>query len=142
MAIPDKPVHGRTAMIANMRPVLHHQGYVFCFTTDPAVFQMACADCLAFFREDEGFTLVLPVEVAPAHGFATDLPMARIVLEVYSALDGVGLTAAVATALADENIPCNMVSAYHHDHVFVPELQKHEALRILSALQAQATGEA
>ena len=46
--------------------------------------------------------------------------MARITLTGHSALDGVGLTAAVASALADAEIPCNMVAAFHHDHAFVP----------------------
>jgi hypothetical protein len=63
--------------------------------------------------------------------------MACLTLTVHSALDGVGLTAAVASALADEGIPCNMVAAFHHDHVFVPEERAEEALAILRAL-AQA----
>jgi hypothetical protein len=47
--------------------------------------------------------------------------MACLTLRVHSALDGVGLTAAVASALAEIGIPCNMVAAFHHDHAFVPE---------------------
>ena len=77
---------------------------------------------------------------AEKHGFDTTLPMSRITLEVFSALDGVGLTAAVATALADAGIPCNMLAAYHHDHVFVPKHLEEDAVRILRTLQDKAAG--
>lgn len=75
------------------------------------------------------------------HGFDQSMPMSRIVLEVFSALDGVGLTAGVATALADEEIPCNMIATYHHDNVFVPEHLARHALEILQSLQRSAAGE-
>ena len=57
--------------------------------------------------------------------------MACLTLTVHSALDGVGLTAAVATALAGAGIPANMIAGYHHDHVFVPEHQAEAALACL-----------
>jgi hypothetical protein len=57
-------------------------------------------------------------------------------LTVHSALDGVGLTAAVASALADAGIPCNMVAAFHHDHAFVPLDDAPRALAILQDLAA------
>ncbi|MEJ2457732.1 MAG: ACT domain-containing protein [Novosphingobium sp.] len=66
------------------------------------------------------------------------LPMARIVLEVHSALDGTGLTAAVSGGLAEAGIPCNMAAAYHHDHAFVPLGDAERALPILRRLQADA----
>jgi len=43
-----------------------------------------------------------------------------ITLMVHSALDSVGLTAAVTRQLADEGISCNVVAGYFHDHLFVP----------------------
>ena len=51
---------------------------------------------------------------------------------------GVGLTAAVASALADEGIPCNMISADHHDNVFVPEPMARRAIRVLQDVQRTA----
>jgi hypothetical protein len=80
--------------------------------------------------------VILPLAEARALGLPTDLPMACITLTVQSALDGVGLTAAVSGALAEAGIPCNMVAAFHHDHVFVPEDRAGEALAILTALAA------
>ena len=74
-------------------------------------------------------------------GLPTDMAMARITLSVHSALDGVGLTAAVAAALAEAGIPCNMVAAFHHDHAFVPLADAPRALAILKEL-AEAEGAA
>jgi hypothetical protein len=67
--------------------------------------------------------------------------MVKITLQVYSDLEGVGLTAAVATALAEAGIPCNVVAALHHDHLFVPETQGAAALRCLAALARAAKDE-
>ncbi|WP_409995099.1 ACT domain-containing protein [Rhizobium leguminosarum] len=61
--------------------------------------------------------------------------MRQITLNVNSALDDVGLTAGVAASLAEAGIPCNMVAAYHHDHVFVPSGLADRALNLLVALQ-------
>jgi hypothetical protein len=128
-------VRDRQAMLASMKPVLKEGRYFFCTTQDATV-AAALAECsLALFREDEGVTLVLLEDDARQHGFDLSMPMCRIVLEVFSALDGVGLTAGVATALADIGIPCNMIAAYHHDNVFVPWTMGHQAISILEEVQ-------
>ncbi|MGP2552212.1 ACT domain-containing protein [Mucilaginibacter rubeus] len=44
---------------------------------------------------------------------------AWITLTIHSSLEAPGLTAVFATALANENISCNVVAAYYHDHIFV-----------------------
>ena len=74
-----------------------------------------------------------PCAVLPAAPGDTDA-MAQITLQVRSALDGVGLTAAVSGALARAGIACNVIAAVHHDHLFVPEGRVDEALQILRAL--------
>ena len=133
-------VRDTRAMLAGMTPVLKRGIFVFCITNDPALVEQAQAAALSWFREDEGIALILELEVAVSLGFDATMPMSRIVLEVFSALDGVGLTAAVSTALADDNIPCNMVSAYHHDNVFVPAAMADRAMYVLHLLQTQAQG--
>ena len=77
--------------------------------------------------------MILPQDTAQALRLA-GLPMRRITLSVHSALDGVGLTAAVAGALAEAGIACNMVAAFHHDHAFVPADDAEPALAVLRAL--------
>ena len=125
-------------MLAGMTPVLKDGTYFFCSTDDAAIIAAAAPNSLAIFREDEGTALVLNEVHAAKHGFDRSMPMSRIVLEVFSALDGVGLTAGVATALADHGIPCNMIAAYHHDNVFIPSPMAQRAIGILEDLQRLA----
>jgi hypothetical protein len=122
-------------MIAGMTPEIMPGRYVFCAADSG---DWVALQPLAMFREAEGVSLILERNAAEAAGFPIEAPMAQITLNVYSALDGVGLTAAVSGALADAGIACNMVAALHHDHVFVPVERAEEALAILLALQAGA----
>jgi hypothetical protein len=131
MSGPAATIRERNAMIANMAPTLQPGEFVFCTTTDAALFARALPDAIATFREAEGLSLILPVDVARRHGFPAHLSMRQITLNVMSDLSGVGLTAAVSTALADRNISCNLVAAYHHDHIFVPAADAARALGIL-----------
>nr|WP_302181287.1 ACT domain-containing protein [Paraburkholderia sp. NMBU_R16] len=57
-----------------------------------------------------------------------------ITLEIHSDLAAVGFLATVCTALARVRIPCNAVSAYYHDHIFVPVDQAIQALEVLRSL--------
>jgi len=57
-------------------------------------------------------------------------------LTVHSSLAAVGLLAAVTAALAARGISVNPVSAFHHDHLFVPVTQAEAALETLRALSA------
>ena len=57
-----------------------------------------------------------------------------IVLTVHSSLNAVGLTAAVAGALAAAGISANVVAAHYHDHIFVPSERAVDALAVLEQL--------
>ncbi len=107
-------------MLAGIAPVLDARRWAFL-----AVEGAPPQDAFALIREDEGLAAILP---------ADDGGFARITLMVYSALDGVGLTAAVASALAERGIACNVVAGFHHDHLFVPQERRDEALAILQRL--------
>jgi hypothetical protein len=84
--------------------------------------------------EPEGMSLVLSADRAENMGLRCEFVAAMITLRVHSALDAVGLTAAVSSALADAGIACNVVAGYHHDHLFVPHERGEEAIAILTAL--------
>lgn len=127
------PVRDTAAMISGMRPELRPGCYVFAASDEPDL----AARAIGTFREEEGVSLILAVEDARAAGLPLDLPMRQITLRVLSALDGVGLTAAVAGALARRGIPCNMVAALRHDHVFVPADRADEALAVLLETEAE-----
>lgn len=137
------PVADTTAMIASMAPALVAGEVVFVTVPSPAAIVRLVPHARAMIREAEGVSLLLPLDVAAAAGFDTALPMVQITLTVWSALDGVGLTAAVAGALAARGIPANMIAGYHHDHVFVPAAQAEaavDALRALASAASAATG--
>jgi hypothetical protein len=131
-----EPVRGTREMLSGMTPSLDTAEYVFCTTADVALANGASHNALAWFREDEGFSLVLEIAQARRFGFDCALPMRRITLTVFSSLEGIGLTAAVSDALTRDGIPCNMVAAYHHDHVFVPSDKAERAMAVLIDLQA------
>lgn len=90
------------------------------------------------FREREGVSVILPADEAHAFGLPPAMECAWLTLEVHSPLDAAGLTAAVARALTDEGIPCNVVAALHHDHLFVPVGRGRDALNALRRLSSSA----
>ena len=129
-------VSGSQQMIAQMNPVLDSTTYCFAVIT-PNIAPVALGSAIATFREAEGVSAIIPFDLAVELGEAGP-EFSRITLQVHSDLTGVGLTAAVSTVLAASDIACNVVAAFHHDHVFVPIARAEEALLLLHDL-ASAT---
>lgn len=123
-------------MLAQMAPRLDPVRYCFMVIT-PHTAPQALGAAIGTFREDEGVTAIVPEELARELG-EEGPAMARITLTVHSSLEGVGLTAAVASTLADNGIACNMVAAFHHDHAFVPAADAERALTRLESLSEDA----
>lgn len=123
-------------LLRELRPRLHDGAFVFARWHESAT---PPESAIGWFRELEGPSIVLPLADARARGLAFEGEMAWITLEVHSALDAVGLTAAVASALAAKGIACNVVAALRHDHLFVPVERGAEALRALRQLAADQT---
>lgn len=132
-----KTISDTRSMIAAMAPELVPGTWHFC-ACDARREAAFLPRALATFREKEGVSMILDAAAANALGAPMDQPMRQITLNVNSALDGIGLTAAVAQALAEKAIPCNVVAALRHDHVFVPADMAETALRTLQALSATA----
>lgn len=130
--------HTAHDMISGMTPTLKPGIFVFITTGDTALVTSLSAQAISTFQEEEGMSLLVPVDVAENAGLEPEHPMRCITLNVYSSLEGVGLTAAVSTALRDAGIPCNMIAAFHHDHVFVPSKMASTAMEVLVRLQSQA----
>ncbi|HEY5664101.1 MAG TPA: ACT domain-containing protein [Ilumatobacter sp.] len=84
--------------------------------------------------EAEGPTYVVPVDDAVAAGAPVGFEAAWLTITVWSALEAVGLTAAVSQVLAEAGIPCNMIAGYHHDHLLVPVDSADAAIARLRAL--------
>ena len=121
-------------LISHMRPMLDPEPYVFCTFANRSFEDLAEYEPVGLFAETEGTTAILPVERARELGLAEAEWFRRITLTVHSSLEAVGLTAAIAAALADEGISANVVAAYFHDHVFVPAERAEDAMNALRAL--------
>ena len=128
------PIGDRATLLRTMNPVLHEG--VFVFSSVPIATDLSRLDFVVALREDEGWSLVLREADARERGFPARFRAAWITLTVASDLHAVGLTAAVAQALAAEDIACNVIAGAHHDHLFVPIAQSADAMAALRALQA------
>ncbi len=122
------------SLLAALAPVLDPEHYTFA-TVDEATLA-TLPQPRAIFRETEGISVICSRHDAEAHKLKHEGTFGKITLSVHSSLAAVGLTARVSTALTQRGISCNMVAAFHHDHVFVPLERAPEALAILLALSA------
>jgi uncharacterized protein len=118
-------------LLQTMRPKINPGVYVYaCLEPN----QVIPPQALGVFREREGITVILEKSQAEALKLEFTFECAWITLEVNSALEAVGLTAAFSTALSGAGISCNVIAAYHHDHVFVPVKDALKALTVLEQL--------
>ena len=83
------------------------------------------------FREPEGETFIVSKEAAKKGGIEHNFPCRCIQLKTNTSLTDVGITARITSVLAQHEIACNAVSAYHHDYFFVQEAHGKKALDLL-----------
>ena len=119
-------------LIKGMKPELNSGEYVYCFIDSKE--DAARLDPLCYFLEKEGVTLILSKDKADSLNIPYETICAWITLTVHSSLEAVGLTAAVSRSLTEANISCNMVAAFHHDHIFVPVKDAKRAMNELKKL--------
>jgi hypothetical protein len=128
------PERDLQTLIRKMSPALQPETYVFLHIASGEPVSGGVAPIMMF-REPEGLTLVVPREQAETAGLSGSFPSRLITLYVASALEAVGFLAAVTARLAAAGIAVNPVSAFHHDHLFVPAERAEEALAILRAIE-------
>ena len=129
-----KPITNLNQLLRSMQPKLVSGKFVFCTVTEiPPQIKPKL-----IFQEEEGVTLILAKEVADKNKFSYDKIWSLITLNVNSDLTAVGFLAAITPTLAKAGIGVNVVSAYYHDHLFVPEEKAEETLRILKELSSSA----
>jgi len=121
-----------TRILQALNPVLNEGNYVFCTTKDMG--QIAPEDAVMTFCEREGTTIILEQQLADELNFEYTFVARWITLSVHSSLEAVGLTAAFSQALARENISCNVVAGFYHDHLFVGVKDAEKAMAVLSEL--------
>lgn len=125
-----------TTLLRSMSPQLNAGEYVFCTLVDGKFPEGL--EIVGSFREQEGLTVILERSQAERAGFGFDYVAAWITLNVHSALEAVGLTAAFASALGKAGISCNVIAGYYHDHLFVGQADAERAMQVLRDLAANA----
>ena len=119
-------------MIASLEPIVREGEFVVVSLTDEP--EVACQ---AVIREGEGVTVVIERGVADEHGWPYDFVAGWVTLQVHSALEAVGLTAAVSTALTAEGVSCNVLAGFFHAPRLVPIARVDDTLRVLHELSAR-----
>lgn len=127
--------HDLSKLLSNMKPKVNPEIFAFC--SFPSFVIPTVLTPMATFREAEGLTAILELGQAQALGIQCEFESRMITLTVHSALDAVGFLAHVTRALARQHIPCNVISAFHHDHLFVPDSRLEAALKVLDDLAGQ-----
>ncbi len=123
-------------LLADMAPELLPGEFVFTTIDGGQYGDLAELSPIASFIEPEGLTLVLPREQAENQDLAFEASFRCITLTIHSSLEAVGLTAAVASKLAQHGISANVIAAYYHDHVFVGSQDAERALVALAEFRA------
>ena len=126
------------SLLKNLSPRLNEGEFVFCCVDDDS--KIGIAEIEGLFRELEGTTVVLKNLAADRNGLDYETVLSWITLDVNSSLEAVGLTAQVSSVLANENIACNVVAGFHHDHLFVPVDDAERAMEVLNKLVTGTKG--
>jgi hypothetical protein len=120
-------------LLATMQPVLTELPYVFC-PVSQAVYDQLPFEPLGTFHEQEAITVITTKKQAKDYGLPFHATWACITLTVHSSLAAVGLLAAITGRLAQAGISVNPISAYYHDHLFVPWESRESVMDILREL--------
>ena len=94
----------------------------------------------AVISESEGPTVIATVSRAAHEEWPHDFVASWLTIDVHSALEAVGLTAAFSRQLGRAGIPCNVIAGFFHDHILVPVDKTDAAVEVIEALGGK-TGE-
>jgi hypothetical protein len=120
-----------------MKPKLVAGEYVFSTLRKEKVEELAATPLMTYV-EDEGVTVVLEKKSAESNDIPFGPTWSLITLTVHSDLEAVGFIARMTNELADAGISVNVVSAYYHDHLFVPTDKAELAMEVLKGFSEVA----
>lgn len=123
--------------------------YVYLTSTSPLPILLLLKPLLVF-HEAEGTTIITTASLALEHGYDHTFPCRMITLAAHSRLEAVGFMATVSVglrgrgvaeisaALRERGLAANVVSAYFHDHLFVPVGKEGVAMEVLEEMRERA----
>lgn len=120
-------------LLQSMKPTLLEEEYVFCCVAIDQVKNLDLAP-ICQFRESEGVTLIVTRQEAETANLPYQFISKLITLSVHSSLEAIGFLAAITQKLAQHEISVNAVSAYYHDHLFVPVEKADQAMQLLAEM--------
>lgn len=123
-------------LLKDMSPELIEGEYVFCTFADAQYGDYTELNPIAFNRETEGISLVIPKSKADEFGYRYESAFKGITLKIHSSLDAVGLTAVFSNKLSAHEISANVIAGYYHDHIFVRSAKAEMALSALKEFSA------
>ena len=119
-------------LIKGLSPKLNDGEYVF--TSIKNIELLNTSEVICTLKEKEGLTLILERSRADQLGLKYNFIASWITLEIHSSLNAVGLTSIFTTELANNEISCNVIAGYYHDHIFVSTKDSLKTLEILNYL--------
>jgi hypothetical protein len=118
-----------------MKPSHVPGSYIFASVTEDKLKNLGSTP-LFVFREDEGITVIVSKEIAKKFALHSKSEWGLISMTVHSDLEAVGFLARVTSVLAEAGITANIVSAFYHDHIFVPSDRVQDAIALLKNLSS------